>query len=487
MDSQSNIGKKAVKAGLWYTVCTFILKAISFITTPVFTRMMSSADIGIYSTFATWVSILGSIITLDLFTSINLAHFSFNDEIDRYMSTIAIAGSVFTISIYLAFFPIHNQILTFLGISEGMYNIMFVYFLVYPAIQILHAKYRIYLQYKETIITSLVPMGISVILAVGAVLLFPNARLEARIIGYYGSWILFSCVIYLYIIFKGKGFDLKYVKFALPISIPLIVHTLSNTVLSMSDRIMINRICGPLDTAYYTIAYSCALVLSVLWSAINQAWAPWCYEMMSKEDYVNISRKAKPIVSLFCIIVLLSILIAPELLLLMGGKEYASAVYVIPPVMLGYIAQMLYTLYVNIEYFHKKQKLIMTGTVIAAVINIILNAVFIPRYGYIAAAYTTLFGYILLLLIHFLFVKKIKMDRIYDIKFNIGIMIISCFTTLLATFLYSLFYLRWLTILVIVIVISLPAIKNRRLVIRALKNKDFSEIGSLTLEMYKRK
>lgn len=486
MDNHNSIGKKALKAGLWYTVCSFTLKAIAFITTPIFTRMMSTADVGAYSNFATWVSILGSVFTLDLFTSINLAHFSFNDEIDQYMSTITIAGSAFTIILYLIFYLFRDQILAFLDISAGMYNIMFAYFLVYPAIQILHAKFRIYLQYKETIITSLIPTGVSVFLAVGAVLLFPNEKLEARIIGYYGSWIVFSAVIYFYIVFHGRCFCFKYVKFALPISIPLIVHTLSNTILSMSDRVMINRMCGATDAAYYTIAYSCALVLSVLWSSINQAWAPWCYEMMKKEDFVTIRETVKPILILFSIIVLASILVAPELLFLMGGKDYSTAVYVIPPVMLGYIAQMLYTLYVNIEYFYKKQTRIMVGTVLAAIFNIVLNFIFIPKYGYIAAAYTTLFGYIILLLIHFLFVKKINMETLYDIKFNVGVLAISCILTFIATVFYPLLYVRWITIIAIVIVFSLPIIKNRKVFIQAIKDKDFSALSMLTSHIMKR-
>ena len=79
------------------------------------------------------------------------------------------------------------------------------------------------------------------------------------------------------------------------------------------------------------------------------------------------------------------IMIAPEILYILGGEEYMQAVYVIPPVMIGYIAQMLYTLYVNIEYYNRKQKQIMAGTLIAAAINIILNLIFIPIFGYIAA------------------------------------------------------------------------------------------------------
>ena len=117
------------------------------------------------------------------------------------------------------------------------------------------------------------------------------------------------------------------------------------------------------------------------------------------------------------------IMIAPEILYILGGEEYMQAVYVIPPVMIGYIAQMLYTLYVNIEYYNRKQKQIMAGTLIAAAINIILNLIFIPIFGYIAAAYTTLVGYIVLLFVHYAFVRHMKLESIYDMKFNISLLL----------------------------------------------------------------
>ena len=83
MDS---VGKKALKAGTWYTICTFILKGLTFITMPVFNRVMTQGDIGNYSNFSSWVLILTSVFTLDLFSTVNLAHYEYKDKIYEYMS-----------------------------------------------------------------------------------------------------------------------------------------------------------------------------------------------------------------------------------------------------------------------------------------------------------------------------------------------------------------------------------------------------------------
>ena len=92
----SDRGRKALKAGAWYTVCTFLLRGVSFLTMPLFTRLMSVSEIGYYSNFTSWMSILGGVLTLDLYTSVNLAYYEYDKKISGFMSTIAIAGTVYT-------------------------------------------------------------------------------------------------------------------------------------------------------------------------------------------------------------------------------------------------------------------------------------------------------------------------------------------------------------------------------------------------------
>ncbi len=468
-----NLGKKALKAGAWYTICTFVLKAMSFLTMPIFTRWMSPSEIGQYANLASWISILSGPVTLELYSSVNLARFKYDGtSLYSYMSSITIAGCFFTAIIYIGATYQIDRVTQWLGITPWMFHTMFIYFLVNPAILILHAKFRLTLQYRQTIVTSLLPAIISTLLSLAAVILFTNDKLYARITAYYGVWAVFGAVILGYILQKGRTVCWQHIKFAIPISVPLIVHTLANTILSTSDRVMIQHMCGSESTAYYSIAYSSAMVVAVLWSAINQAWAPWCYEMMHQKKEKNINKVAKPILLIFSTGVLVVVLIAPELLYVMGGKAYLQAVYVIPPVLIGYIAQMLYTLYVNIESYNKKQLQIMCGTLIAAVINVILNLICIPRFGYIAAAYTTLVGYIALLFLHYTFVRKMRLHYIYDMKFNILLLTITLLLGILISLLYPYAFLRFLIFLMFIVFWGIILWKHRVELIQGIKDKD---------------
>lgn len=76
----------------------------------------------------------------------------------------------------------------------------------------------------------------------------------------------------------------------------------------------------------------------------------------------------------------------------------------------------LYTLPSSIEYYYKKTVLIAIGTLGAAAVNIALNAYFIPRFGYIAAAYTTVVCYLLYYAIHVFFAWKVHGGILYDMK-----------------------------------------------------------------------
>ncbi len=99
------------------------------------------------------------------------------------------------------------------------------------------------------------------------------------------------------------------------------------------------------------------------------------------------------------------------------SKDYWIARYVVAPVALGTLAQYFYTNYVNVELYRKKTPVIAISSVTAAAINYGLNALFIPRFGYLAAAYTTLVSYIILMLLHYLAVRFYLKERVYDDRF----------------------------------------------------------------------
>ena len=103
-------------------------------------------------------------------------------------------------------------------------------------------------------------------------------------------------------------------------------------------------------------------------------------------------------------------------------------------------------MYVNIEHYYKETKGITLNTVIAAITNIILNYMFIPKFGYVAAAFTTFVSYFISFILHALKAKRLE-NNLYPINyFILPILEIGIFTFLFYLFMDNMM-VRWLIIL----------------------------------------
>ena len=70
-----------------------------------------------------------------------------------------------------------------------------------------------------------------------------------------------------------------------------------------------------------------------------------------------------------------------------------------------------YDLFASIEFYYGSTSFVMVASTFGALMNLILNAIFIPRFGFIAAAYTTLTCYIILMLMHYIFAMKVLKEQ----------------------------------------------------------------------------
>lgn len=466
---------KVLKAGIWYTISNFLVKGITFLTMPIFTRIMSSNDIGLFSNVTSWFNILAIVTTFEIYSSISIARFDYKENLDEYISSSLFLSTIITSLFYIFVLIFHNFFENIFSMNFITLNIIFIYLLVYPSIQMYQIKNQINYNYISTIVISMINAIVSTVGAVILVLIMKN-KLMGRVYGHFIPLIITSLFVYILLLKKGKKVRKKYWKYALKISFPLIWHLLAGYLLSSSDKIMITKLISPDATALYSVSYTISMIVSILWTSMNNAWSPLAYEKMDKKDYSSLKSSSKPYTVLFIIIAFMFMLVTPELLLIMGGKYYLQAKYVMPPVMLGYIFQFVYSLYVNIEFYHKKQRDIAIGTIIAAITNIILNFIFIPKFGYIAAAYTTLIGYILLFLIHYLFVKKLNCTSWYDTNFFIKILSLSTVYSFICNILYNFNILRYILIIAVITYTIFIVLRNRKAIVKIIKEKDYETL-----------
>lgn len=127
----------------------------------------------------------------------------------------------------------------------------------------------------------------------------------------------------------------------------------------------------------------------------------------------------------FTFLTSIAMIIIPDCMILFAPASYFDAKKLIPPVILATYFVFLYSFFANIEIYNKKNKFMAIATFVAAIFNIAGNAVFIPKYGYEAAAYTTLVAYILLMGMHywcltFLIKKYLSHSNVYSTYYVYG-------------------------------------------------------------------
>ena len=190
-------------------------------------------------------------------------------------------------------------------------------------------------------------------------------------------------------------------------------------------------------------------------SSINKAWIPWFFKKLSNNDIIDIQIAISKIFPFICLSTLGICLVGPEIVFIIGGSEYMQSINLLPAIVLHCFIFYIYTLYVNIEFYNKKTVGIALATIIIAIINILLNYIFIVFFDYIAVAYATFISSLLLLLFHVYNVKLQKMLHVFNNILIVKLATITIILSLSSIVLYNYTIVRFLFILIISIIFLL--------------------------------
>lgn len=418
-----------VKASLWFLICGFLQKGISMLTTPIFTRIMTDAEYGRFSVYNSWLSILQIVVSLNLAAGVYTRGLVKNEEDqDRFSSSMLGLSTTCILIWSVVYFLFRNAINQWLELNTVLMVAMLLEIWSHAAYQFWSNRERVNYKYKKLVVLTLIYVILRPLLGVLCVLQVDTQhQVEARVLTTVLVNLILFTVLYIAISKKGKQFyNKEYWLYALKFNIPLLPHYLSQMVLNQSDRLMINSICGPTETAYYSVAYTLAMVLLILNNSVSGTMNPWIYKAIKNNETHKIGKVSYGVLGLIALLNMIVVLMAPELLGILAPDSYMAAVWVVPPVTVSVYFTFLYNLFATFEYYYEKTYYVTIATVAGAVLNIVLNAVFIPKFGFVAAGYTTLVCYILYAMAHYFFMKKVTKEQmngavIYDARIIIGI------------------------------------------------------------------
>lgn len=400
-----------VRASFWFLICSFLQKGISMITTPIFTRIMSTSDYGQYGVFNSWYGIITIIVALGLTGGVHTQGLVKYDK-DRKVFSASLQGLTFSLVfgwliIYLLFHEFWN---TLFKLSTVQMVSMFIIIWMTAVFGFWANEQRVTYSYKAlvivTLLSSVLKPAIEIVLVLNS-----NDKATARIIGWVIADILTFSWMFVSQVRKGKTFYSKrFWIYALGFNIPLVPHYLSQTVLNSADRIMIERMVGSSEAGIYNLAYSVSLIMMLFNTALAQTISPWMYQKIKERRGKDIAPIAYITLILIASVNLALILLAPEAVKIFAPKEYYEAIWVIPPVAMSVYFMYAYDLFAKFAFYYEKTGTIMTASVIGALLNIVLNYIFIKQFGYIAAGYTTLVCFMVYSIAHYIFMRKVCRD-----------------------------------------------------------------------------
>ena len=406
-----------VKSATWYTISSMLIKSVSLITAPIFTRLLSTADYGVVSNFSTWVLIADCFTGLGLAYAVARGKIEFSEEYPQYISSIQTLSLISTGIWVFGAILFSRQIAELMEISRILVVIMFIYLVSYPSIGFAQTNYRFEYKYKRNILISVINTLANVVFSIGLILVFNDQRYIGRILGMILPILIMGSYFCIRILRKGRCYvEKKYWKYALKISIPMIPHGLAMIVLAQIDRVMIIKLCGDSEAGIYSFGYSYAIVISMLTNAINDALQPTIYQNIKAGNEKKINNMTHCVCIGVTFVAFAIAMVGPEAIKILGTRDYYNAVWVICPVVFGAVFQLMYQNYSLVEMYYKKTIIIAIGSIIAAFINIVFNYIFIMQYGYLAAGWTTLLGYVFLMIFHFVGAMIVGKKRIFSLR-----------------------------------------------------------------------
>lgn len=460
---------KVIKSAFWYTFSNFLLKSISFITIPIFTRLLSKDDFGQFNNYLSWLQIMTVFITLNLQSSLINARYELENDLDRYTLSLFSLSALVSV-IWCVCINVFSDFFMRISSLELYYiNCMIVYLFFYSAFNLYQIKAKFLFEYKTNVFFNILNALLTAFLSVVLTLCLSN-KLEGRILGSIIPTIVIGCIIAINFIKNGKTIKVSYWKYALKICIPYIPHTLSLVVLSSIDRIMITKMCDTEKTALYSLAYNCGIIIMLLVTSLNEAYSPWLGEKLNENKFEEIKKFSYKYIVLFLIFAFGIMLVVPEVLWILGGEKYLEAKFVLAPVALGCIYQFLYIMFVNVEQFKKETTKMALASIFAAVINYVLNYIFIEKYGYVAAAYTTAISYFILLIMHMGIVYSIGHGHVYNYNFIFAVAAGALIATIGVNALYNYTWLRWGIIGVYALILLYLTFKHKQGIIELTKS-----------------
>ena len=440
---------ESVKATLVFAIASFATSGINYLTTPIFTRLLTGAEYGTVSVYNSWYAIVRVFASMTLIFPgiLNVGLYEHSENRWKYLSSMLGITTVCTLvlSVLYAVFPGVFQ--SFLGLSNSLMILMLLSCFALPATTFWTMKQKYEYRYQVTFFVSVGSAVLAQAVAVAAVMMADGHLDQVRLWSAGIVNMAVGLILFLYILKQGRAFvDIPLWKKTLVVAIPLIPHYLGGELLSSMDKIMIGNMVGKTEAGIYALAAILSAIGILLWRALTVMFNPFVNAKLGSREFKTIRETVKPLMLVVGVMCVIAALAAPEIIRILATEEYLAGVYVVPPVAAGIFIHAMYDTFAAVSFFHKKSTRIMTATLTAAAVNLVCNYIFIKHFGYIAAGYTTLLSNLVLTGMHYRNARITEPEEIYDPRFSFLSVALVTLGCLLCNLIYPFMAVRYVCV-----------------------------------------
>lgn len=420
---KDNLNRQALVAGSFFVFVQLLVRGITFLTTPIYTRLVSTQQYGDIRVYESWLLIAVPIMSLCTYRSVPKAKFEFPGRFNQYVSsalTLAYLTTLAMFAIITLFF--REWFMEFTDMDTLMYVYMLLYVLACTALYFFQNREMQLMRYQRSTLVTGITMVSATLLSI-ALLYWGNVSghqddlVQLRVIGFYTPQIIGGVIVTLLMMGAGRcAYNSDYWKYAISYSVPFIPDVLSIQIMNQSDKIMMQKMIGGDATGLFSLATTVSFITWILEDAVWTAWRPWLFEKLARDEADDVERPWMNLVVLFCLLAWVLIMMGPEIVLVLGGEKYHESVYLIAPMITGTLYRFFSYAFSAVQSFENKTKYVALGTIIVMVTNVVLNFICIQLVGYQAAAYTTCASYFLLLVVQGVLEMRVTGRRIVSLR-----------------------------------------------------------------------
>ena len=422
--------KKFIKDSSIYSVSNILASALSIFLLPLYTRVFVPADYGIIDI----LNIVSTLISLTIALEISQAvgRFTADDksgsEKSRYFST-ALLFSFIAYSLFVTIGILNSKYLSQLILdSNEKSNIIIVTLLSVWAggiFNLLRNQLRWLSRSEKYSVVNFIFSLISITMTALLVLVVKIGITGVFYGLFFGSIV---CSLLAFCFLRDSfvfAFDSQKLLEMLNFSVPLVPSSVSVFVFIYIDRIIIKQLMTFNDLGLYGVAYKMASILGLLLGGAQMALTPIIYTHYNEKNTPLELAKLSRYFTLFAFIVILGMnLFAKEILMVFTTPIYYESADVIPYLVFSIFFSGIYVFAPGL-WISKKTKIIALINICAAVVNVVLNYIFIPIWGIKGAGIATLISACILFCIN-----QILSQKYYPIpypwkKFSLCLLIVS--------------------------------------------------------------